>query len=80
MATSDETTETIRQLRRRHAEGGEPLLETDATVCGMGYQGGTPYITPSRAGAEAAGVEIGDEVDVEVFDGAILIKTDDTHE
>jgi hypothetical protein len=80
MASKNQPIEQIQELRREHTGGDEPLLETDASVCGMGRNGRTPYVSPSREGADVAGVEIGDEVRVEIFESAILIKTDGTHE
>lgn len=75
MASSNRPEETIRQLRREHAGDGDALLVKTASVCGMGHDGSTPYVSPTSDGAEAAGMEIGDEVEVRIFDGAILIKT-----
>jgi hypothetical protein len=62
---------------QRDQDNGEPLLSPTVTVQGAGYQGDTPYVTPTQAGAEVTGLEPGVEAEVEVFEDRVVIRRAD---
>lgn len=68
--------QTLRELRSQETSEGEPLLVRSSSVMGMGGGGATPYISPTVAGAELAGIEIGDNVRVSVYQDRIVIESE----
>jgi len=72
----DQTGRVVR-AREREADDDEPLfVRQDASVCGMGRDGDTPYISPSKKGGGVAGISVGDEVRVEVYRDRIVIRNE----
>jgi hypothetical protein len=67
----------IEAHQRERGDDSEPLYERTVTVQGAGYESDTPYVTPTRQGAELIGVEIGDDVRVKVFDEMLIIHAAD---
>lgn len=59
------------------SDDDEPLLERTMSVVGMGEGGQTPYVSPTSVGAELAGISLGDDVCVRIYDGGVWIETDD---
>lgn len=77
--SGDSFSQTDRVVRARERDRGsdEPLfVRQDATVCGMGNGGDTPYISPSKKGGGVAGISVGDEVRVEVYRDRIVIRNE----
>jgi len=65
------------RMRRQESKRGESTFDATVTVIGQGRDGNTPYISPTQIGAEVAGIEIGDEVTISVFEDSVVIHTDE---
>jgi len=71
-----ERNERIREvIRDSDVAGDEPVVSVESQkVCGMGYNGDTPYISPTQDGVAPTGIEIGDEVTVDCYHDRIVIR------
>jgi hypothetical protein len=69
--------DTVRNVRQDMTEPGEPLLERERTVQGMGAGGATPYVNATAEGCDIVGIDIGDGVSVQVYEDRIVIERTD---
>jgi hypothetical protein len=59
--------------RRESIDSDEPLFSDTVRVQARGDGRGTPYVTPTSHGAEALGLEPGDDVTVEIYRDGMFI-------
>jgi hypothetical protein len=69
--------DAVRNVRKEMIESGEPLLERERTVQGMGSGRSTPYVNATAEGCDIVGIEIGDDVTVQVFEDRLVIERPD---
>jgi len=69
--------DTVRNVRQDMAETGEPLLERERKVQGMGAGGATPYVNTTVEGCEIVGIDVGDDVSVQIYRDRIVIERTD---
>jgi hypothetical protein len=77
MSSTNNHRERLRGVRKQEAEEGEPLIVKNVSVLGMSQDGATPYISPTSVGAEVAGLEIGGDAEVSIFEDGVFIQPAD---
>jgi len=66
----------LRSRRQQMADDGDPQFERRRTVQGLGA-GDSAYANLTSEGCAIVGIEVGDAVDVKVFDNRIVIAPTD---